>query len=249
MLDAKYVYEEDEVDRLVDLFLKNSLRSFIDSIVDKSVERYTALSEEDQVEFKSGVKSFIRTYNFLASILPIGQVDWEKKVIFFEQLIHRLPTPEGDDLSAGILESVDLESYRLEKKNTIDIILEDEDGKVEGLGIGAGKKNEVELDTLENIVSTFNDIFGNIDWQDKDNVARQIKELPEMVMKNEKFKNALKNSDIENIKREYHSALKEVFRIIMVDNMELFGQWTNNSNFSKWLNDTIFDEIMKKNKR
>ncbi|MGP1562586.1 type I restriction endonuclease subunit R [Filifactor alocis] len=249
MLDAKYVYEEDEVDRLVDLFLKNSPRSFIDSIVDKSVERYTALSEEDQVEFKSGVKSFIRTYNFLASILPIGQVDWEKKVIFFEQLIHRLPTPEGDDLSAGILESVDLESYRLEKKNTIDIILEDEDGKVEGLGIGAGKKNEVELDTLENIVSTFNDIFGNIDWQDKDNVARQIKELPDMVMKNEKFKNALKNSDIENIKREYHSALKEVFRIIMVDNMELFGQWTNNSNFSKWLNDTIFDEIMKKNKR
>lgn len=249
MLDAKYVYEEDEVDTLVELFLKNSSRSSIDSIVDKSVERYRALSEEEQVEFKSGVKSFIRTYNFLASILPIGQIDWEKKVIFFEQLIHRLPTPEGDDLSAGILESVDLESYRLEKKNTIDIILEDEDGTVEGLGIGAGKKNEVELDTLENIISAFNDIFGNIDWQDKDNVARQIKELPEMVMKNEKFKNALKNSDIENIKREYHSALKEVFRIIMVDNMELFGQWTNNSNFSKWLNDTIFDEIMKKNKR
>ncbi|WP_341513518.1 type I restriction endonuclease subunit R [Mesomycoplasma ovipneumoniae] len=249
MLDAKYVYEKDEVDRLVDLFLENSPRSSIDSIVDQSVERYIALSEEDQVEFKSGVKSFIRTYNFLASILPIGQVDWEKKVIFFEQLIHRLPTPKGDDLSAGILESVDLESYRLEKKNTIVIILEGEDGKVEGLGIGAGKKNEVELDTLENIVSTFNDIFGNIDWQDKDNVARQIKELPEMVMKNEKFKNALKNSDIENIKREYHLALREVFRIIIVDNKELFGQWTNNSNFREWLSDTIFDEIMKKNKR
>ena len=245
MLNAKYVYEEDEVDRLVDLFLKNSPRSFIDSIVDKSVERYTALSEEDQVEFKSGVKSFIRTYNFLASILPIGQVDWEKKVIFFEQLIHRLPTPEGDDLSAGILESVDLESYRLEKKNTIDIILEDEDGKVEGLGIGAGKKSEVELDSLENIVSAFNDIFGDIEWQDKDNVARQIKELPEMVMKNDKFKNALTNSDIENIKREYQSALKEVFKIIMADNIELFGQWTSNDNFNKWLSDTVFDEIMR----
>ena len=73
--------------------------------------------------------------------------------------------------------------------------------------------------------------------------------MPKMVMKNEKFKNTLKNSDIENIKRKYHSALKEIFRIIMVDNMELFGQWTNNSNFSKWLNDTIFDDIMKKNKR
>ncbi len=249
ILDNKYVYEEDEVDKLVELFLKNSSRSLIDSIIDKSVERYKMLSEKDQVEFKSGVKSFIRTYNFLASILPFGQVDWEKKNIFFEQLIHRLPTPKEEDLSQGVLETVDLESYRLEKKNTIDIILEDEDGAIKGFDIGVGKKTETELDSLENIVSTFNDIFGNIDWQDKDNVARQIKELPKMVMKNEKFKNALKNSDIENIKREYQSALKEVFRAIMLDNMELFGQWTNNSNFNKWLNDIIFDEIMKTNKK
>ena len=123
--------------------------------------------------------------------------------------------------------------------------MEDEDGKVEGLGIGAGKKSEVELDSLENIVSAFNDIFGDIEWQDKDNVARQIKELPEMVMKNDKFKNALTNSDIENIKREYQSALKEVFKIIMADNIELFGQWTSNDNFNKWLSDTVFDEIMR----
>ena len=246
ILDSKYVYEEDEIDTLVELFLANSSRSKIDNIIDTVIARYEALTEDEQVEFKSGVKSFIRTYNFLASILPIGQVDWEKKVIFFEQLIHRLPTPKGEDFAQGILDSVDLESYRLEKKKTMDIILEDEDGTVKGLGIGAGKKGQLELDSLENIVATFNDIFGNIDWHDKDNVARQINELPEMVMKNEKFRNALKNSDIENIKREYETALKDVFRMIMKDNIELFGQWTNNSNFSKWLNDKIFDEIMKK---
>ncbi|MFP9170978.1 MULTISPECIES: type I restriction endonuclease subunit R [unclassified Streptococcus] len=248
-LDGMYVYEEDEVDKVVELFLENHSRNMIDNIIDTVVGRYNALTEEEQVVFKSGVKSFIRTYNFLASILPIGQLEWEKKVIFFEQLIHRLPTPKGEDFSQGILDSIDLESYRLEKKKTMDIILEDEDGTVEGLGIGTGKKGQLELDSLENIVATFNDIFGNIDWQDKDNVARQIKELPEMVMKNEKFRNALNNSDLENIKREYETALREVLRKIMQDNMELFGQWTNNSNFSNWLNDTIFDEIMKKYKK
>ena len=36
----------------------------------------------------------------------------------------------------------------------------------------------------ENIISTFNNIFWNIDWQDKDNVVRKIKELPKMAMKN-----------------------------------------------------------------
>ena len=127
---------------------------------------------------------------------------------------------------------------------------EDEDGTVEGLGIGTGRKGELELDSLENIIKTFNDVFGNIEWKDKDNVARQIKELPDMVMKNDKFRNALKNSDLENIKREYETALSDVFGIIMWDNMQLFGEWTNNSDFSKWLSDLVFDEIMnRKNKQ
>lgn len=249
ILDSKYVYEEDEVDTFVELFLKNSTRNFIDGIFDKCVERYKELSEEDQVEFKSGVKSFIRTYNFLASILPVGQIEWEKKVIFFEQLIHRLPTPEGKDLSEGILETVDLESYRLEKKNTIDIILEDEDGTVEGSGIGVGKKTEAKMDSLENIVSNFNDIFWSIDWKDKDNAARQIKELPEMVMKNQKFKNAFKNSDIENIEMERDRALEDALIKKMYDNAQLFKEWKNNKNFNKWLRDFVFDEIMKNYRR
>ena len=97
ILDGMYVYEEDEVDKVVEIFLKNKNRAQLDSILDSVAERYKTLNEEEQVEFKSGVKSFIRTYNFLASILPIGQIDWERKVIFFEKLVYRLPTPKEKD--------------------------------------------------------------------------------------------------------------------------------------------------------
>jgi len=245
VLDGMYVYEEDEVDKVVEIFLKNKNRDQLDAILDSMVERYKTLTEEEQVEFKSGVKSFIRTYNFLASILPIGQIDWERKVIFFEQLVHRLPTPKEDDFTKGLLDTIDLESYRLEKKNTIDIILEDENGKLNGDNIGAGRKNKLELDYLENIIVTFNDIFGNISWNDKDNVIRQIKSLPEIVMRDDKFRNALENSDMENIKIEYNNALKNVFKSIMNDNIELFKQWISNANFKKWLNEEVFNEIIK----
>lgn len=245
VLDGMYVYEEDEVDKVVEIFLKNKNRDQLDAILDSMVERYKTLTEEEQVEFKSGVKSFIRTYNFLASILPIGQIDWERKVIFFEQLVHRLPTPKEDDFTKGLLDTIDLESYRLEKKNTIDINLEDENGKLNGDNIGAGRKNKLELDYLENIIVTFNDIFGNISWNDKDNVIRQIKSLPEIVMRDDKFRNALENSDMENIKIEYNNALKNVFKSIMNDNIELFKQWISNANFKKWLNEEVFNEIIK----
>lgn len=247
-LDGKYVYEEDEVDRYVELFLADKDKIFSEPILDKCVKRYTHLDEEDQVEFKSGVKAFIRTYNFLASILPIGQVEWERKVIFLEGLIYRLPTPKGEDLSIGILESIDLESYRLEKKNAVDIILNNEDGSVKTSDAGVGHKTEPEIDSLEVIIANFNDIFGNINWQDKDNIARQIKALPGMILKNDKFRDAIKNSDDENVKKEYSVVLKLVLQSIMKDNMELFMQYVNNDNFNKWLSDSIFEEVIKKSK-
>ncbi len=245
-LDKSYIYEENEVDRYVELFLNDEERNFADSILDKCVDRYKELEEDEQVEFKSGVKAFIRTYNFLASILPIGQVEWERKVIFFEGLVHRLPTPKGEDLAYGILDSIDLESYRLEKKNSVDIYLKNEDGTTYVSDGSATYKVEPEMDSLEKIVANFNDIFGNINWQDKDNVARQIKALPDMVLKNENFVDALKNSDDENLRKEYDVALKNVLRGIMKDNMELFMQYVQNDNFNRWLTSSIFEEVMKK---
>lgn len=38
-------------------------------------------------------------------------------------LIPKLPSPQEDDLSQGILEAIDLDSYRIEKKETISLIL------------------------------------------------------------------------------------------------------------------------------
>ena len=247
-LDYLYVYEEDEVDRVIDMFFADKSREFIDSIMDICVERYKELDEEQQVEFKSGVKSFIRTYNFLSAILPIGQVEWTKKSIFFELLVHRLPTPRDDSGLNEILESVDLESYRLAKQDELSIVLENKDGETSTKQPGTAIPFEPEMESLDVIIANFNDIFGNIDWNDKDNVARQIKELPEMVAKDERIKNAIKNSDKENIKIEYENVLGDVIRSIMKDNMELFLQFTSNIQFKKWLSDSVFNEIMKKQK-
>lgn len=243
-LDRLYVYEEDEIDRVIDMFFQNKSREFIDPIMDTCVERYKGLDEEDQVEFKSGVKSFIRTYNFLSAVLPIGQVEWTKKSIFFELLVHRLPTPRDDKGINAIMESIDLESYRLEKKNELSIVLDNKEGEVSASKIGATSIVEPDMEYLDVIIRNFNDIFGNIEWSDKDNVARQIKELPEMVSKDERIKNAIKNSDKENIKIEYTNVLNDVMRSIMKDNMELFLQFTSNNQFKKWLTDSVFTQIM-----
>jgi type I site-specific restriction-modification system R (restriction) subunit len=69
-------------------------------ILETSVEAYKAhLDEDQQVDFKGKAKSFVRTYDFLASILPYTNAEWEKLSIFLNFLVSKLPAPiEKTDL-------------------------------------------------------------------------------------------------------------------------------------------------------
>ena len=84
-------------------------------------------------------------------------------------------------------------------------------------------------------------MFGNIDWNDADNVRRQILEIPAMVSKDERYQNAMKNSDKQNARIESERALQQVIFSIMADNMELFKQYQDNPDFKKWLSDLVFN--------
>ena len=56
------------------------------------------------MDFKGKAKAFVRTYDFLASILPYTNAAWEKLSIFLNFLIPKLPAPPEEDLARGILE-------------------------------------------------------------------------------------------------------------------------------------------------
>ena len=123
--------------------------------------------EDDQVAFKGTAKAFLRTYNFLSAVMPFGVPAWEKLSIFLDHLVPKLPAPREDDLSAGILETIDMESYRVEKREAMKIALPDDEGAVEPVpASGGGHVNEPELERLSAILQTFNDLFGNIPWAD-----------------------------------------------------------------------------------
>ena len=97
------------------------------------------------------------------------------------------------------------------------------------------------MDPLSKIIMDFNDMFGNIDWKDVDNIQRQILAIPEMVSKNKKYQNAMRNSDVQEARTESERALQKVIFSIMSDNMELFKQFQDNPSFKKWLSDLVFN--------
>ena len=147
-LDQYQVYAPEQVDSLVELYLSGADRDKLDPILDACVAVYVNdLDEDGQVDFKGKAKVFTRTYDFLATILPYGVQDWEKLSIFLNFLISKLPAPIEEDLAKGILEAIDMDSYRAEKQATMAIALPDANAEIEPVPTsGGGRKPEPEMD-------------------------------------------------------------------------------------------------------
>ena len=242
-LDGAQVYSPEQIDAFVSRYLDGAERDQLDPILDQCVAVYLDdLDEDGQVDFKGKAKGFVRTYGFLSSILPYTNPAWEKRSIFLNFLVSKLPSPQEEDLSKGILDAIDMDSYRAEKRAIQKIILPDEDAEIEPVpAIGGGRLPEPELDRLSNILRAFNDLFGDIDWDDADRVRQLITEtIPARVAEDTAFKNAQQNSDRENARIEHDKALLRVMTSVMKDDTELFKQFMDNQSFKRWLTDTVF---------
>ena len=217
-LDAAQVYSPEQVQQVVELFLGGADRDKLDPILDACVAVYMdKLDEDGQVDFKGKAKVFCRTYSFLSSVIPYSNAEWEKLSILLNLLIPKLPAPKEEDLSKGILEAIDMDSYRVEKKAAMKIALADKDAEIEPVPTDArGHKPEPELDRLSNILKTFNEQFGTL-FTDTDRVAKRIRDdIAPKVAADAAYQNAKENTP-HTARMAHDQALAKVMQHLLKD--------------------------------
>jgi type I restriction enzyme R subunit len=242
VLDQYQVYSGEQVDSVVQLYLGGAGREQLEPLLNACVATYgLRLDEDSQVDFKGKAKAFTRTYDFLGAVLPYTNAAWEKLSILLNLLIPKLPAPMEEDLSAGILESIDMDSYRNEKKAAIKLLLPDEDAEIGPVPAeGGGRKPEPELDRLSNILKTFNEQFGTL-FTDADRVVRRIHEdIAPKVAADTAYRNAMENTP--NAARiELDAALKRVVGPLLKDDTEFYKQFVQNDSFRRYVTDVVRD--------
>lgn len=242
-LDGAQVYSEAQIDQFVQLYLGGAERDQLDPILDGCVASYLSdLDEDGQVDFKGKAKGFVRTYGFLSTVLPYSNAAWEKRSIFLNFLVSKLPSPKEEDFSKGILDAIDMDSYRVEKRAMQKIILGDEEAVIGPVPVsGGGHRAEPELDRLSNIIKVFNEYFGDIPWEDEDRVRQLITEtIPARVAADTAYRNAQEHSDKQNARIEHDRALERAVVSVLADDTELFKQFMENDGFRRWMTDTVF---------
>ena len=243
-LDAAGVYDQAMVDHFAKVFLSAAPREELEPLLSPAVEAYTNdLDSEQQIKFKGGVRTFCRTYDFLAAVLPWGHVAWESLSIFLSVLVHRLPAPLDEDLAKGILESVTLDAYRLEKRNTTRLLLVDDDGLIDPIPIGSagGGKPEPEMDRLSNIIKAFNAEFGadlpegagpRLLQRLQDNVAPRV-------ATDQRYVNAAANTP-HNARSEHDAALGRAMETFLQEDITVYKMYVENQVFKSFVDNFVY---------
>jgi type I restriction enzyme R subunit len=239
-LDAAQVYSPSQVQQVVELFLGDADRDKLDPILDACVVVYKALDEDGQVDFKGKAKVFSRTYSFLSSVIPYNNAEWEKLSILLNLLIPKLPPPGDEDLSKGILEAIDMDSYRVERKAAMKIALADSDAEIEPVPTDAGgRKPEPELDRLSNILKTFNEHFGTL-FTDTDRVAKRIRDdIAPKVAADAAYQNARENTP-HTARMAHDQALGRVMQLLLKDDTQVYKQFVENESFRRFVGDMVY---------
>lgn len=240
-LDSAQVYSPEQVQQIAELFLGGTERDKLDPILDACVAVYSQrLDEDGQVDFKGKAKVFCRSYNFLASIIPYSNREWEKLSILLNLLIPKLPAPQEEDLAKGILEAIDMDSYRVEKKAQMKIALADQDAEIEPVPTeGGGRRPEPELDRLSNILKTFNENFGTL-FTDADRVAKRIRDdIAPKVAADAAYQNAKENTP-HTARMAHDQALGKIMQHLLKDDTQVYKQFVENESFRRFVADMVY---------
>ena len=240
-LDGAQVYSPAQLQQFVELFLGGAERDQLDPILDACVAVYTGtLDEDQQVDFKGKAKVFCRTYDFLASVIPHTNPEWERLSILLNLLTPKLPAPKDEDLAMGILDAIDMDSYRVEKKAAMKIALADDAAAIGPVPTtGGGHKPEPELDRLSNILKNFNESFGTL-FADTDRVAKRIRDdIAPKVAADKAFQNAKDNTP-HTARMAHDQALGKVMQLLLKDDTQVYKQFVENESFRRAVGDMVY---------
>ena len=244
-LDAFQVYTPDQVQDFSQKMVTNIPVDQLHVILDAAAEVFrTSLTEELQNDFRAKCKTYVRLYVFLAQIVPFVNPYLERLYLFLNHLQNKLGKQPDEDLAQGILDNIDIDSYRLQKEGEFNLKLQQGE---ELKPIPTEMRNgaaEPELDYLSNIVQAFNDRFGT-QFTNDDKVKKMTEDIMADVAKDAEFANAFKHSDEQNAKITFEEVLKRKLIDHIESNFEVFKEYNDNKEFRDFFAGTMF-KIMQK---
>jgi len=239
-LDNYQVYTREQVEDFSNRILANVPVDQLHALLDESSTIFrNDLEEEQQADFRAKVKTYVRLYIFLSQIVEFENAYLERLYIFLNHLQNKLGGDTSVDLAQGILDNIDMDSYRLQLESTTNVVLEQgEDLKPIPTEMRGGV-NDPEIDRLSSILQTFNERYGT-EFEDTDKVRKMAVDIAEGVMNNQEMKNSMEYSDEQNAKITNDKVVADEMLKHINSNFNFYKHYSDNKEFKEDVNNMIF---------
>ena len=242
-LDNFQVYTKEQVFEFSEKILANVPVDQLHAMLDTSSEIFrNDLAEEQQADFRAKVKTYVRLYIFLSQIVPYESPYLERLYIFLNHLQNKLGGDTSVDLAQGILDNIDMDSYRLQLEATTNMVME------QGIDLKPiptdmrGGSSEPEIDRLSNILQTFNERYGT-QFEDADKVRRMAEDIVNDVAKNKDMVSSLKYSDDQNARITSDKIAQEELLKHVTTNFDFYKLITDNRDAREDFNAMVFGMV------
>jgi type I restriction enzyme R subunit len=242
-LDNYQVYTREQVQEFSNKILANVPIDQLHASLDESAAIFrTDLDEEHQADFRAKVKTYVRLYIFLSQIVPFENPYLERLYIFLNHLQNKLGSDTSVDLAKGVLDNIDMDSYRLQLESTTNVVLEQgEDLKPIPTEMRGGV-SEPEIDKLSNILQTFNDRYGT-QFEDADKVRQMAENIANDVAKSDELISSIKFSDDQNARITSDKIVGEELLKHITTNFDLYKLYSDNKEFKEDFSSMMFGVV------
>jgi type I restriction enzyme R subunit len=242
-IDEFHLFNEGDISNYVDTFYKEEIPTEeLQGILDSVVVNWKSLEEDEQEEFRGHIYSFIRLYGYISQVITFKDIDLEKLFIFVRGLSKKLPRREGGKLS-DILSSIDLEYFKIEKKFTSTIELDDGDTVIEPIGSdGSGGMDDEPTDFLSHIIEILNDSFDG-EFSDEDKV--KFEKIKRQVHENEELRMVMTGDNSDSNKRDKFDRTFQSLVTSLVENNLDFYKKLSESKRNKFIKDRLYEDYTK----
>jgi type I restriction enzyme R subunit len=232
-LDNFQVYSLEQVEDFSDKILANEPIDRLHAILDDAAQTFRDnLTEEQQIDFRAKVKTYVRLYSFLSQIVAFENPYLERLYIFLNHLQNKLGGEAPIDLAQGILGNIDMDSYRLQLEGTTSVVLEQGDDLAPIPTDMRGGGAAPETDRLSNILKTFNERYGT-HFEDADKVRQMAESIAADVAKNEELIDSLKYSDEQNARITSDKVVGQELLKHITTNFDLYKLYSDNKEFKE----------------
>ncbi len=247
-LDNFQVYTQGQVEEFSDKIVQNVPVDQLHIILDAAANVFRqSLDEKSQEDFRSKCKSYVRLYVFLAQIVPFTNPYLERLYMFLNSLQNKIQKEQDEDLAQGVLDTIDLDSYRLQRQSEVNITLQQGEELLPASEMSSSVK-EPELEYLSNIVKAFNDRFGT-NFTNEDKVRKMTAELMQDVKGDQaamgNINASLRKNDVQNAQITFTDILKEKMINHIDSNFEVFKEYNDNPEFKAFLAGEMFKMMLR----